>query len=330
MRTHRIGTTAATATQLSLGGAALGNLYEAIPDSRAREIVDAAWDAGIRAFDTAPHYGLGLSERRLGDALRGRPRHDYVVSTKVGRLIVPNSAPRDVDPHFVVPNESIRRWDFTNDGVRRSLEESLDRLGIDRVDIAFIHDPDDHWRDAVDSAVPALEALRAEGIVSAIGVGMNQTRMLTEFVHHTDIDVVMVAGRYTLLDQSALDDLLPTCVERDVAVINAGVFNSGILASPDPGPTSYFDYTRAADDVIRRARRIAEVCERHQTPLPTAAIHFAARHPAVVSITVGADTADQVTANVAAFDTDVPDELWRELRDTGLIHPESRPERATS
>lgn len=320
----------AAVTELSLGGAGLGNLYEAIPDSRARHIVDAAWDLGIRTFDTAPHYGLGLSERRLGDALRGRSRHDYVVSTKVGRLIFPNSAPRGVDPHFVVPSESIRRWDFTRDGVRRSLEESLDRLGIDRVDIAFVHDPDDHWRDAVDWAVPALEELRAERIVSAIGVGMNQTRMLTDFVRHTDIDVVMLAGRYTLLDQSALEDLLPSCVDRDVAVINAGVFNSGILASPDPGPTSYFEYTRADDDVVQRARRIAEVCQRHQTPLPTAAIHFAARHPAVVSIALGADNPDQVTANVTAFHTDVPDELWRELRDTGLIHPESRPERETS
>ena len=203
---RRLGRSPVYVTELSFGGAAIGNLFTEVSDDDARAAVDAAWDGGIRAFDTAPHYGLGLSERRLGEALRHRPRDEYVISTKVGRLLDPVGVPdvigRDTEG-FAVPARYIRRFDYSADGVRRSLEASLTRLGLDRVDIALIHDPDDHGEQALREAYPALEKLRAEGTVRAIGVGMNQAALLTRFVSETDVDAVLVAGRYTLLDQSA-------------------------------------------------------------------------------------------------------------------------------
>jgi D-threo-aldose 1-dehydrogenase len=215
--TRRLGRSPVRVTELSFGGAAIGNLFTEVTDADARAAIDAAWDGGIRAFDTAPHYGLGLSERRLGDALRHRPRDAYVISTKVGRLLEPADAAatpgRDTEG-FAVPARYVRRFDFSADGVRRSLEASLRRLGLDRVDIALIHDPDDHGEQAFREAYPALEKMRAEGMVRAIGVGMNEVAMLTRFVTDTDIDVVLEAGRYTLLDRSAAGALLPTAMRR--------------------------------------------------------------------------------------------------------------------
>src|ERR1019366_7931082 len=217
-------------TELSLGCAQLGNLYRAITDEQARATVDAAWERGIRYFDTAPHYGLGLSERRLGAALAGRPRSDFVLSTKVGRRLEPLSPAGQVDDEgFDVTATHRRVWDFSRDGVIRSLEASLERLGVDAVDIVYLHDPDEYRREALDTAYPALEELRARGIVSAIGAGMNQTGMLADFARHTDMDILMLAGRYTLLEQSALDELLPSCETRRIGIVAAGVFNSGLL-----------------------------------------------------------------------------------------------------
>jgi D-threo-aldose 1-dehydrogenase len=207
-----LGRSGVQVTELSFGGAAIGNLFTEVSEADARAAVDAAWDGGIRTFDTAPHYGLGLSERRLGAALRDRPREQYVISTKVGRLLEPGPASGPAGPDqagFAVPADVIRRLDFSADGVRRSLAASLRRLGLDHVDIALIHDPDDHGEQALREAYPALERLRAEGVVRAIGVGMNQAAMLTRFVRETDVDVVLVAGRYTLLDRSAAGGLLP-------------------------------------------------------------------------------------------------------------------------
>ena len=224
-------------TELSLGCAQLGNLYRPIDDGQARATVEAAWAEGIRYFDTAPHYGLGLSERRLGAALSGRARGDYVLSTKVGRLLEPAASHGLMDDGgFAVPADFRRVWDFSRDGVLRSLADSLERLGVDRVDIVYLHDPDDHRDDAFLRAYPALEELRSQGLVKAIGAGMNQSAMLADFARHTDVDVLMLAGRYTLLEQSALDDLLPVCADRGVAVVAAGVFNSGLLARADAVP----------------------------------------------------------------------------------------------
>jgi D-threo-aldose 1-dehydrogenase len=309
-----IGRSGVAVTEISFGGAAIGNLFTAVTDDDARAAVDAAWDGGIRYFDTAPHYGLGLSERRLGAALRDRPRGDYVISTKVGRLL--ETAPstvrggRDAEG-FDVPSDLVRRFDYSADGVRRSLEASLGRLGLDRVDIALIHDPDAHGEQALREAYPALARLRAEGVVRAIGVGMNQTEMLTRFVRETDIDLVLVAGRYTLLDQTAADTLLPAALERGVSVIAGGVFNSGVLAVPTPDAT--YDYAAAPGSLISRALRLQELYAQFGVPLRAAAARFPLAHPAVASVLIGARNAAEVTDAITLRGLDIPSELWESL-----------------
>jgi D-threo-aldose 1-dehydrogenase len=220
---------------------------------------------------------------------------------------------------FAVPATHRRRWDFSASGVRRSLEESLERLGLHRIDVALIHDPDDHHDWAVREAYPALRALRDEGLLGAVGVGMNQSAMLARLVSEVDLDVVMLAGRYTLLEQSALDDLLPRCEERGVAVIAAGVFNSGLLARPRPPADATYDYGVAPHSVRVRANRIADVCERHGVTLPQAALHFPLAHPAVRSVLMGARTPDEATGNAALCDSPVPGELWDELHAEDLL-----------
>jgi D-threo-aldose 1-dehydrogenase len=308
---RRLGGSAVLVTEVSFGGAAIGNLFTPVSDDDARAAVDAAWDGGIRTFDTAPHYGLGLSERRLGDALRHRPRAEYVISTKVGRLLeAAGSAGRDSEG-FDVPASTVRRFDFSADGVRRSLEASLRRLGLDRIDIALIHDPDDHGEQALREAYPALERLRAEGIVGAIGVGMNQAEMLTTFVTQTDVDVVLVAGRYTLLDQSAAAALLPAALRRGVSVIAGGVFNSGVLAAPVPGAT--YDYRAAPDELLGRARRLEQVCAGFGVPLRAAAARFPLTHPAVTSVLIGARNAAEITDALTLRALDIPTALWDSL-----------------
>jgi len=310
-------------TELGFGGSPIGNLYDAVDDDLAMGAVQAARDAGIRYFDTAPHYGLGLSERRLGAALREYPRDEFVVSTKVGRLLTPTGSTDEQDPEgFVVPATHRRVFDYSRDGVLRSLEGSLERLGLDRIDVVLIHDPDDHERDVLDGAAPTLSGLRSEGVIRGYGAGMNQSGMLARFVGRTDMDVVMVAGRYTLLDQSASRDLLPAALGRGVGVINAGIFNSGLLSRPRPRADSRFDYRAVPRDVVRRTTRIALVCERFGLDLPTVAVAFAGRHPAVVSLVVGLRTADQVADLVARRRRTVPDELWAELAEQGLLDAE--------
>jgi D-threo-aldose 1-dehydrogenase len=307
--------------RLGLGTSPLGNLFAAVTDGEARAVIDAAWDAGVRTFDTAPHYGLGLAERRLGAALADRPRSEYVLSTKVGRLLVPDpaGAGRLDDDGFVVPAVWRRVWDFSADGVRRSLEASLERLGLDRVDVVYVHDPDGHGDQAVTEAVPALAELRDQGVIGAVGVGMNQWQLPARFVRESDVDVVMLAGRYTLLEQSALAEFLPLCEERGIHVVIAGMFNSGLLARQDVPDDATHDYRAAPADLIDRARRIAEVCARHGTTLPAAALWFPFGHPAVTGAVVGARTAAEILANVAALTTPLPAGLWADLRDEGLL-----------
>jgi D-threo-aldose 1-dehydrogenase len=309
-------------SELSLGCAQLGNLYRAIDDGQALGTVEAAWRCGIRYFDTAPHYGLGLSERRLGAALAARPSDEYVVSTKVGRLLEPvaGAVGRD-DAGYDVPATHRRAWDFSRDGIRRSLEESLQRLGLERVDVVYLHDPDDFRDDVYRTAYPALEALRAEGVVTKIGAGMNQSRLLAEFARDLDLDLVMLAGRYTLLEQPALDDLLPVCAERGIGVVAAGVFNSGLLARDRPA--GHYDYGDAPPELLARAARIAEVCRAHGTSLPAAALAFAAAHPAVVSVCVGARSAEQIERNAELYAAEVPASLWEELKESGLLRADA-------
>ena len=305
--------------RLGLGCAQLGNLYRAMTDETAAAIVEKAWELGIRYYDTAPHYGLGLSERRLGEALRDRPRDEYVLSTKVGRLLEENPAyagERDTDG-FDVPATLVRRRDYSRDGVLRSLESSMARLGVDRIDIAFVHDAEDHVEEALAGAIPALIELREQGVLRGIGLGMNFDRVLAEFVRRSDVDTIMVAGRYTLLEQPALDELLPLCEERGVRVMAAGVFNSGILASPTPGTT--YNYSEAPEELVARAQRIAAVCERFGVELPAAAITMPARHPAVEAVVVGASSVRQVESNVARAEVPIPPELWDALTEEGLL-----------
>ncbi|MFF5180527.1 aldo/keto reductase [Micromonospora sp. NPDC000316] len=308
-------------TALGFGAAQGGNLYRGTSDDEFAAAVDAAWAAGIRYFDTAPHYGLGLSERRLGAALRSRPRDEYVVSTKVGRLLVPSpetAHERDTDG-FDVPADHRRVWDFSRDGVRRSLEASLERTGLDRVDVVYLHDPDEHWEQAATEAVPALVRLRDEGVIGAIGAGMNQSAMLARFVEETDVDVMMCAGRYTLLEQGALADLLPAAQARGVGVVVAGVYNSGLLARDRPPADAVYNYQQAPPELIMRARRIADVCEAYGVTLPQAALAYVRQHPAVVSTVVGLRDTAQVAETLRRAEADVPNELWPALRAAGLL-----------
>ncbi|KPI17532.1 Pyridoxal 4-dehydrogenase [Actinobacteria bacterium OK074] len=320
MHTRTLGRGTVPVTELSYGAAGIGNLLTEVTEEQAHEAVTAAWDSGIRYFDTAPHYGLGLSERRLGAALCEHPRTAYTLSTKVGRLLRPSDAGDSADDladGFAVPATHRRVWDFSADGVRRSLESSLERLGLDRADVVYLHDPDDHAEEAFREGYPALEKLRAEGVVGAIGAGMNQTAMLTRFVRDTDVDVVLCAGRYTLLDQSALTDLLPAAREHGTSVVVGGAFNSGLLADPKPGAT--YNYTAAPRELLDRALALRAVAERHGTTLRAVALAFCAAHPAVASVLVGARSAAEVRDCAEQFSAAVPAALWEELRMEGLL-----------
>lgn len=302
---------------LGLGCAPIGNLYEPVTDDEARAVVAGAYDAGIRYFDTAPLYGHGLSERRLGAALAGMPRASLTVSTKVGRVLVSNTT-GEVDETIFADTPPVHPvFDYSAGGVQRSLEASLERLGLDRVDIVHVHDPDDHAEEALAGAFPALRRWRDEGVVGAIGAGMNQASMLARFVREAGIDCVLLAGRYTLLDQSGLDELLPLCEREGVSVIAAGVFNSGLLANPSPGAP--FNYVPAPPEVVERARQLAVVCARYDVALTAAALQFAGAHPAVTCVLTGVRSVDELRANVADFARPIPTDLWSDLRAERLL-----------
>jgi D-threo-aldose 1-dehydrogenase len=287
---------------LGLGTAPLAGLYKAVDDETAHAVVVRAWELGIRVFDTAPYYGSGNAERRLGAALRGLPRDEFRVSTKVGRMLRPGPSGWPDAP----PLEAY--FDFSHDAALRSLEESLERLELDRVDIALIHDPDDHYDEAVAGAYRALLRLRDEGVVRAVGVGMNSTELLCRFARETEPDCFLVAGRYTLLDRRAAETLLPLCEERDIVVIAGGVFNSGVLAGGDS-----FDYHPAAPSVLARVESLRATCAAHDVPLPAVAVQFPLRHPAVGTALVGCRTPDEVDEDVRLFQLEIPQALWDEL-----------------
>ncbi|AVV44481.1 aldo/keto reductase [Streptomyces sp. ID05-04B] len=319
MRTSRLGRSAVEVTELGFGGGPLGGLFAPLDDESAAATLSAAWECGIRYFDTSPHYGIGHSERRTGDFLRGMPRDTFTLSTKVGRLLVPQRHGGRSDGRFRVPATHRRVWDFSRDGVLRSLDDSLTRMGVDRVDVLLLHDAEEHFGTALREGFPALAELRSQGVVGAIGAGMYDPGMLARLVRETDADVVMLSGRYTLLDHSALDDLLPACVERGVSVLAASVFNSGLLATPRPADGAAFDYAPAPPDVLRRARELADVCEAHGVLLPAAAMAFALRHPAVAGIVLGMRSPEEVRLDATAFDARIPDGLWSDLREAGLL-----------
>ena len=299
--------------ELGLGAANVGNLYRAMSDEDASAVLEAAWDSGIRSFDTAPHYGLGLSERRLGAFLATKPRAEYVVSTKVGRLLRPSpeTADRLDDANQFAVSASLRRvWDFSAGGIRASLEESLERLGLSAVDVLYLHDPDEHDLAAdLESGVPALAALRDEGLVTAVGIGSKSTEALVAAVRTEALDLAMVAGRYTLLEQA--DEVVAACRETGVGIVAAAIFNSGLLAKPRPG--GRYEYGAVPPALLAKAERIADVCERHGVTLPEAALQFPLREPAVRSVVVGAATPEQVRENARRMAVAIPEALWDEL-----------------
>lgn len=315
MKHVRVGYTGVNVTELGFGAAQIGNLYRATDTQTAIAAVNAAWDEGVRYFDTAPHYGLGLSERRLGSALASRPRNEYAVSTKVGRLLIPNPSPvgSDMDAGgFDVPDTLTRQRDYSRDGILRSLESSLHRMALDRIDIVYVHDPEDFMDTAVREAVPALSELREQGVIGAVGVGMNFVDPLLRFVSETDVDVVMVAGRWTLVDRSA-GVLIDKCAARGVAVVAAAPFNSGLLTQNDPADDASFDYGPAPADVLECARGCAQICSAHATELPAAALQFPVRHAAVTSVVAGMRTASQVKLDLSWFRAEIDETLWTEL-----------------
>jgi D-threo-aldose 1-dehydrogenase len=308
---------------IGYGAANLGNLYRELSDDLAWDILDTAWESGVRYYDTAPHYGLGLSERRLGDFLRTKPRDEFVLSTKVGRLLRPNPegvGTLDEANAFMVPAALKRVWDLSADGVRRSLDESLERLGLDRVDVLYLHDPErGDLRQGVDEALPALAGLRDEGVVDAVGVGSMTTEALLASAQSGRIDLLMVAGRYTLAEQPVFPDVLEACEANGVGIVNASVFNSGLLATNDPGADSRYEYGDVPPESLARVRAIAAVARAYGVELPAAALQYTLRDPLVRTVVVGSSKPAQVRQNVERMRAEIPDEFWQQLADERLV-----------
>ncbi len=313
MESREIGGTGLHVTALGFGGAPVGNEVGDHEDDLAIATVQRSYETGTRFFDTAPIYGRGRSERRIGRALAGIRRDQLVISTKVGRLLEPrDGGPGSAEPDIV--------FDWSRDGVMRSLDESLKRLGMDHVDIALLHGPDDYYEAAIGEAYPVLADLRSQGVVTAIGAGMNEWEMSARFAREADFDCILLAGRYTLLDQSALAEFLPLCEAQGISVILGGPYNSGILAS-DLSTEATYQYVKAPPDILKHARRIGSVCDRYDVPLNAAALQFGLAHPAVASTIPGAGSPAEVEDNVRAVSHTVPNSLWEDLKDQGLLDP---------
>ncbi|GHJ59737.1 oxidoreductase [Nocardioides sp. OK12] len=304
--------------RLGLGGARLGNHLVALDDAGARAVLDEAWERGVRLFDTAPHYGLGLSERRLGDFLAGRDRQQFRISTKVGRRLVEQPNPEGAvdDEDFLVPADRRRVWDFSEAGIRATLEQSLERLGLDHVDAVYLHDPErfDLGR-ALAEGLPALQRLKDEGLVGAVGVASMRLDALVAAVREGPVDELMVAGRYTLIDQQAVEELLPLCEARGVDVVAAAVFNGGLLAGP-PDAGSTYDYAAVPEVVLDRARALDRACREAGVPVQAAALQFPLRHPAVRSVVVGVGGPAEIADDVRLLEIEVPAALWSQLERT--------------
>ncbi|WP_454759886.1 aldo/keto reductase [Caulobacter segnis] len=320
--------------RLGFGGGAVGNLYAAMPDGAARDVIEAALAAGIGYFDTAPHYGFGLSETRLGEAMAGR---DVMISTKVGRRLEPIQTTERERHGFVdaAPFEPV--FDYTRDGVLRSFEDSLRRLKRDRIDVLLAHDLGrmthgdahaGHMRDFLEGGYLAMRELKDSGAVGAIGLGVNEQAVCEEILDHADIDAFLLAGRYTLLEQTALERFLPRCVTRGVGVIIGGPFNSGALV--ETTGTLHYNYEAAPREIVERVERLRQVCAAHGVPLAAAALQFPLAHPAVLSVIPGMSTPDQVADATRWLDTTIPEALWSDLRGEGLIRADAPATRAAA
>jgi D-threo-aldose 1-dehydrogenase len=321
-------------SRLGFGCAPVGNLYRAISDVEARAALDCAWESGCRYFDVAPLYGLGLAETRLGAFLRDRRDHRPTISTKVGRYLVrTDPASRDAQDGFIdVPARRVV-YDYSHAGVMRSLEQSFERLGVDRIDVLLCHDVDVTTHGSVaesdaridefmEGGYRALLELRRSGDVSAIGAGVNDWEVAEKLARRGDFDLFLVAGRYTLLEQGALDTFLPYCEQQGIGVIAGGPYNSGILATGARNG-AFYNYAPAPGVVLERVRRIESVCERHGVPLPAAALQFVLAHPAVVSVIPGGGGRREVTQNAAFLQTDIPARLWADLKSESLLRPDA-------
>lgn len=327
----KIGRVDLEVTRLSLGAAQIGNMFQEIDEETSDTMIQAAWDAGLRYYDTAPMYGHGLSELRCGHALRWKKRDDFVLSSKVGRRLVPK---RRCDIDFAPWANAAPfalQFDYSYDGTMRAFEDSLQRLALERMDICFIHDIDvftrgdeqpEVFRTAMDGCWRALEKLRDEGSVKAIGVGVNEWEVCLESLKQRDFDCFLLAGRYTLLEQEALDGFLPLCEERGVSVVVGGGFNSGILATGAVAEAIY-NYAPAPDHILERVSNIEVVCREHAVPLPAAAMQFVVAHPAIPSFIAGTRTADQLRKNLEWFSLEIPSDFWTDLKERNLIRQDA-------
>ncbi len=316
-------------TAASYGGGSLGNFYRRIGNADAAQLMQAVWDCGIRYFDTAPFYGRGRSERRIGAFLGDQPRADFVLSTKVGRILEPAPGGADEDGIFFDPAPFNVRYDYSYDGVMRSHEHSLQRLGLERVDILYVHDidrmihgadTDYHLGQLKDGGIRALEELRSGGAIAAYGLGVNEIRTCLDCLDYADPDAFLLAGRFTLLEQSAALPLLERCVERAVSVVVGSVFNSGILATGAVAGARY-NYDTAPAAVMESVRQIEATCAAHDTELASAALQFPLSHPAVASVLLGVGTLNSLRRSVAGFEAEIPRELWQELAQWDLQPP---------
>ena len=318
---------------LGMGGAPLGGLFEAGSAASARAAVDAAWDAGIRYFDTAPYYGYTLSEHRMGEALREQPRDSFVLETKVGRLLdpLPPNASRDGvkkrGDAWASPLPFAPRYDYSGSGLRRSIEDSLQRLGTNRIDIALVHDIGTvthgdahapHWAALTGTGFRELEAMKREGLIGAFGLGVNEWEVISAALEYADLDISMLAGRYTLLEQASLHPLLDQCLSRQVGIVVGGPFNSGVLAAADP-EKSHFDYESVPTHIVARVKALGRVCQAHGVPLPAAALQFPLAHPAIVSVVPGPRSAAQLGGIIDWWNLTIPAALWTDLKAEGLL-----------
>jgi len=322
---RRISDTDIAVSCLGFGGASMGNMYTVARDDEAMNAIRRAIEARIRYFDTAPMYGFGKSERLYGSVLKNQPRDSFVLSTKVGRLIKAGEpTPESEDTPFVEIDNAFSVFDYSRDGVLRSLEESRKRLGIDKIDIVYIHDPDvnDSFKQAIEEAFPALADLKRQGIIGAIGAGMNQAEMLCDFAKNAEFDCFLLAGRYTLLDQIALKELLPLCQKKNISIIIGGAYNSGILAT-GAVEGAHYNYAPAPPEIMEKTRKIESVCTRYNIPMKAAALQFPFGHPTVVSNIPGIKTKDRFEENLSLFTYPIPADFWAALKEEKLLVAEA-------